>query len=297
MSPMHKLLFGFVLAGSLQAQTPQWIQSPLNNRFYALLPAMTWAQGEQAAVAAGGHLATVRNAAEHVWLVQTFGVGAAQDTRYWIGFTDEVAEGSWQWISGEPVTYTNWGLWEPDNAGGNQDYGALWLIPNSYGGGWRWSDDYSTSVLPSIVEVALLPPVGSYATFGSGCMGQGLIPALDGVAGEPPRIGATTRMRVTNLPTQVTIPIFVLGLSNTFASGATYALPFDLGVLGWPGCSQLVSTESTNFTITTTGQAEYTLAVPLSYTLPGFVFYAQAFVLYTPTVVAVSNGLIGTVGY
>lgn len=298
--PMRQLIVAFLLAAAAHAQVPQWVQSPLNGHSYALMPAATWAQAEAFAVSVGGHLATIRNANEHSWLAQTFGAAAPPDTRFWIGLTDEVIEGTWAWSSGEPVTYSNWGLWEPDNAGGNQNAGALWLIPGIFGGGWRWCDDQGANGRSSIIEVAQFSPAASYVSFGAGCIGQGgLVPALDGVVGEPPRIGTTTRMRVTNLPPlQVTVPIFALGLSNTVASGGTpYPLPFDLGVLGWTGCDQLVSLDSTTFAITTTGQAEYSLVVPMSSTLPGFVFYAQVLALYHPTGVAVSNGLTGTVGY
>jgi hypothetical protein len=139
----------------------------------------------------------------------------------------------------------------------------------------------------------------SYTPFGSGCPGpSALVPLLDGVAGEEPRLGTTSRMRVSNLPLSVTVPIFVLGLSNTQDPGPpAYALPLDLGILGWPGCSQLVSDDVISFAITTTGQADYSLAVPMSLGLVGFTFYAQALVMYSPSGVATSNGVTGIVGY
>ncbi|MFY9345976.1 MAG: lectin-like protein [Planctomycetota bacterium] len=114
---MRHLLVASTLAAAVAAQVPQWVTCPLNGHAYAVMPATTWAQAELFAVSVGGHLATVRNAAEHTWLAQTFGAGSPQDTRMWIGFTDELVEGTWVWSSGEAVTYTNWGLWEPDVKG------------------------------------------------------------------------------------------------------------------------------------------------------------------------------------
>ncbi len=296
---MRQLLAAFLLATVANAQVPQWVQSPLNGHYYALVPPTTWTQAEQLAVSLGGHLATVRSSNENAWLIQTFAVGVPEDTRIWIGLTDELVEGTWVWSSGEPVTFTNWGLFEPDNANGDQDYGGLWRIPGGVGGGWGWCDSGSGGGLAAIIEVAQLSPAASYVPFGAGCSGPGgLVPALDGVVGEPPRIGTTTRMRVTNLGPLLTVPIFVLGMSNTVASdGTPYPLPFDLGVLGWTGCDQLVSMDATTFTITTTGQVDYSLLVPMGSTLAGFVFYVQVLALYHPTGVAVSNGLTGTVGY
>jgi len=42
----------------------------------------------------------------------------------WIGFTDQASEGTWEWISGEAVTYTNWASGEPKDANG-EDYAVM----------------------------------------------------------------------------------------------------------------------------------------------------------------------------
>ena len=295
---MRHAVVALVLAGAAQAQVPQWIQCPLNGHFYAVLPATGWAQAEQFAVGLGGHLATVRSAAENDWLIQTFASSVADDTRIWIGLTDASAEGSWTWTSGEPLTFTAWGLFEPDN-NGDQDFGALWRIPVGVGGGWGWADSGDGVAYAAIIELSQAVPAAGYTSFGSGCLGPtGIAPTLDGVASEPPRIGSTTRVVVSNLPSVVTVPIFVLGISNTDASGsASYPLPFDLGVLGWPGCQQLVSLDATAFAITTTGQAESLIPIPNVASIAGFEFFMQALVLYHPSGVAVSNGLVANVGY
>lgn len=71
----------------------------------------SWTNAENNAIALGGHLVTINDAAEEAWLRTTFGT----NTLYWIGFTDAALEGVWVWSSGEPVTYTNWNELEPND--------------------------------------------------------------------------------------------------------------------------------------------------------------------------------------
>lgn len=139
--------------------------------------------------------------------------------------------------------------------------------------------------------------LANFSPFGAGCSNSaGQTPVLGGVA--PPKLGTLASIQVTNLPLAVTIPVFVYGLSNTVDSGPpAYPLPLDLGLFGWPGCQQLISDDVLFFEITTTGQAQHSIFVPLNPALVGQHYYAQAFVLCTPSGIAVSNGVDGAIGY
>lgn len=65
--------------------------------------------------------------------IKMFDIGAD----IWIGITDSDSEGDWShWITGERVTYTNWGDGEPDDHGEGQDYG---VICSDYRGGIGFS--------------------------------------------------------------------------------------------------------------------------------------------------------------
>jgi hypothetical protein len=299
---MRRALFALLLCASAAAQTSplQWVHCPLNGHLYALTAQLSWTDADLLAQANGGHLATVRDAAENTWLANTFATGLEC---LWIGLNDAQVESSFVWASGEPVVFTNWASGEPTNGQGIEDWCHLSLpwSGTQLAAQWNDSPNGATSYgwpCRGIVEVASLV-LANYAQFGAGCVGPtAQVPALDGVAGEPPRIGTTSRIRVSNLPTTVTIPVFVLGLSNTIDPGPpAYTLPADLGVLGWVGCQQLVSDDVATFEITTAGQADYSLVVPMNLGLAGFTFYAQAFVLYSPSGVALSNGVVGTVGF
>lgn len=93
----------------------------------------------------------------------------------------------------------------------------------------------------------------------------------------------------------VTIPVFVIGFSNTWDLDG-YPLPLDLGIVGWPGCTQFVSDDILYWQITSSGQADQPIFVPAN-TPVGFSFFVQAFVLYAPTGVALSNAVTGVVGF
>jgi hypothetical protein len=155
-----------VLFGGMESATPRgdtwrcdgtswrraldFVTSPVNGRRYALTPPMTWPQAEALAVTYGGHLATVRSAAEQAWLVSTF-----TNPYLWIGANDIAVEGQWAWASGEPITYTNWNIGEPNNLGLNEDAAVIEQGPP----GGLWNDGQTASAFPGIIEL----PGGSTA--------------------------------------------------------------------------------------------------------------------------------------
>ncbi|MDP2114658.1 MAG: HYR domain-containing protein, partial [Bacteroidota bacterium] len=112
------------------------------------------------AIALGGHLVTINSAAENAF------VSAMSPYYMWIGYTDRDVEGTFRWITDEPVTYTNWAPGEPNNAG-NED----WAVIN-WGGSAMWNDWYYTVSAYYVVEFSggsvpttLLSGLGSGATF------------------------------------------------------------------------------------------------------------------------------------
>lgn len=141
-------------------------------------------------------------------------------------------------------------------------------------------------------------PPSTYTPFGAGCVGpNGLVPVLSAVPAEVPAIGTTSHLEVTNLGPGLSLPVFILGTSNTFEpTPPSHPLPFDLGFLGWPGCQQLVSHEVFEPMPTLTGAATLAFAVPPTPSLIGFTFHAQVLALYVPGGAAVSNALTGVVG-
>jgi hypothetical protein len=111
--------------------TSSWIVNPTTGHEYAVVDAGSWAMCDAAAERLGGHLVAINDAAEQAWLVEQFG----PTTRHWIGLTDVGSEGTWRWVTGEPVDYTNWGEAEPNDYGaGGEDYVHIGPLP---GGAWN----------------------------------------------------------------------------------------------------------------------------------------------------------------
>ena len=102
-----------------------WRINPANGHGYRRTSARYWGASDRAperthpdwwdakdeAESMGGHLVSVNDAQENAWLAAAFG-----PDRFWIGFTDWGSEGTFYWINGDPVTYTNWGGGQPDDA-------------------------------------------------------------------------------------------------------------------------------------------------------------------------------------
>ncbi len=129
-----------------------WVRNPANGHYYKLTEETTWPNAEAQAEAWDGHLVTINDEAEELWLRSTFGVSES----FWIGVNDIAIEGAWVWVSGEPVTWTNWNEGEPNDHLGIEDVALMNAGPWSetlYG----WNDVPSTGLYPGIVEVPEKP--------------------------------------------------------------------------------------------------------------------------------------------
>lgn len=132
-----------------------------NGRLYALLSPATWTWSEQAAVALGGHLVTIRNQAEQEWVFNTFGGFGGLNRYLWIGLNDVQREGTFVWSSGEPVNYTNWAPGEPNNALTGEDFVTLYRPGHTYAGRWNdWGERVFDGSRPFNGVVELVAPMG-----------------------------------------------------------------------------------------------------------------------------------------
>ncbi len=97
-----------------------WIINPANGHAYKRILCDDRFDAQDQAEKEEAHLVTITSAEEQIWIEAVFGSGP-----YWIGLTDVVKEGKWLWDTGEPVTYTNWGVYEDDPLGIRSDTPAF----------------------------------------------------------------------------------------------------------------------------------------------------------------------------
>lgn len=128
----------------------RYFENPNNgNRYFLTNAVTTWHGAQTEAQRVGGNLVTIRNQDEQQWLASHFKTSA------WMGLNDVVREGQWTWVSGEPVTYTNFLPGQPDNAGGLEDWTEF---VGQSSGKWNdvqyWNGAFQNSK-PGLVEVSV----------------------------------------------------------------------------------------------------------------------------------------------
>ena len=138
--------------------------TPDGNQYFLSDSAMDWSEAKIDAAANGGHLVTIDNAATNTLV--------SGNQIHWIGLTDEVTEGQMNWVTGEPLTYTNWGdngigVTEPDNFSPSpnisQDYGITnWLQTGLWGD--TFDDFTSRYILELEGGVQLIESTGLFGT-------------------------------------------------------------------------------------------------------------------------------------
>jgi hypothetical protein len=144
----------------------------------------TWQESENEAIAAGGYLATISDAAENAFLTDFIKDVSCRDYPYyppsgnaaWIGLEltgpNKDDSSSWSWASGEPVTYFN--LYSPPPVGYNGVH--MYLLGANHEvhvGTWCNNPEHETTYnlnMLGIIEVAV-PEPSTFILLGAGAIG------------------------------------------------------------------------------------------------------------------------------
>lgn len=150
--PVTLALLAFTAPGASAAVIAGPFTNAANSHIYYLLSTNSWTVAEAEAVSLGGHLATLNDAEEQQWVFSTFAPFAGSH-RMWIGITDRIIEGTFQWVSGETSSYRNWNPGEPNNAAADQDYVHVYPGGDARAGKWNDVAEYEAPDYYGIVEV------------------------------------------------------------------------------------------------------------------------------------------------
>jgi hypothetical protein len=95
--------------------------------------ALSWKDAKEYCEKLGAHLATITSSSEQTFVANL----AKQDGNrwYWIGATCEKKTGTWEWVTGEKWSYSNWESTEANNFGGDEFYANMDSSRN-----YQWND-------------------------------------------------------------------------------------------------------------------------------------------------------------
>jgi len=146
----------WILLISVADSSAEPVQWRVNGHYYeaVLVPGgISWDEADAAATAAGRYLAAVTSEEENefvfglvdspeFWIPTT---GRPSDLGPWLGGFQypptPVSRDNWQWVTGEPWSYTNWSPGNPDDFGGSDQDKLHFLAPEPLGGrSSYWND-------------------------------------------------------------------------------------------------------------------------------------------------------------
>lgn len=114
---------------------------------------VSWFDANEAAGAAGGHLATIASAEENAFIYDLIDEDpdlweqnlSPRSLGPWLGGLQPAGSpepgGNWQWVTGEPFLYTNWETSRPDDSFAYQD--KLHFLGPYVSGGVPWGNEWN----------------------------------------------------------------------------------------------------------------------------------------------------------
>ena len=180
-------LMSTLLAGAAVAAP---VYSPLTGSYYdyvnrdladTMYRTWTWDEARLDAAARSymgrpGHLVTLTSAAEEQILIDNWLVDILYGQPWLGGFrlpgSDPLT--GWQWVTGESFGHTNWGLGEPNNAGGNEyflHYQSVNVSSVTQYDRYGWNDASAALRTYYFIEYSAVPEPGTLVLLALGLLG------------------------------------------------------------------------------------------------------------------------------
>ncbi|MES2389751.1 MAG: lectin-like protein [Bacteroidota bacterium] len=123
------------------------------NKYFVSRRRESWGRARHICDSAGGHMASITSEEERAFVAQLIDNEAVQTA--WLGATDSLQEGDWQWVTGEPFTYMNWNEGEPNDlaSASCRNEGEDFLTMYYANGKWNDLDSWRCNQLPYVLEV------------------------------------------------------------------------------------------------------------------------------------------------
>jgi len=136
----------FLIDRKLNEISPACLPATYQEHRYLFIPKMMpWEDAKIYAESIGGHLVTIANEAENLFVYDFAHKNGCYDST-WIGLSDAAQEGVWKWVTGEPLEYTNWFKGEP-NGGRGENY-----VDIGFSAPYKWNDVNSNARHSFVVE-------------------------------------------------------------------------------------------------------------------------------------------------
>jgi Lectin C-type domain len=151
------------------------VEDPVTGNQYQLLSNADWADSEAEAESLNGHLATISTPEEQNFVFDVFGGYGGVQRILWIGLYDPTQDldggthaDNFVWVSGAPVTYTNWDAGEPNDSNDQEFWTAIYYPNYDNPGSWNdWSEVTTDPIgIPFFGVVQFIPEPASALTMG-----------------------------------------------------------------------------------------------------------------------------------
>lgn len=113
------------------------------HHYYVSKNLWQWKDARMLGLSQGGYMVAVADASEDSLVLE---ISESISKHVAIGLTDELLEGTWVWVTGEPSSYFNWLSGEPNNSN-NEDF-VMKSIPSG-----QWNDYNGVSLMHFVLEI------------------------------------------------------------------------------------------------------------------------------------------------